>query len=1126
MATNFAPRFHEATVVLEAGKPLTFRLPPMSAGGVGVRIFQLDDGDDDTPHPHRPDFDPVGVDSPPPPQPRPPKAATDVELTLSHSSHLTKTGTRSVSAKSLWFDDLWRLTLRRNKRGAAPVAPRSYRVRVDYTSQLPIVERRIATSFFNDGFEANWNRQGYLRLKLIDSTVQLIVKADLASLQGIDPVHDIDTDELSFESPVESTSFTLSVGAGPMPPAARAGSGNAMFILARAEFPRVAAKVEIPLHNDEERTVSSVRFDLRLYLTVRGNGVGFFPVVDSNLLDAFDFTVHVPNPKETDGITTANLKAELKAGIESSAGKVARFGPFLTPWLTGGRFQLAGLAYEPGAGDQLRPDGVVERATGALVVRYVGPRTAPRSEPELHGGFGSTPAPDDGAPRLFDLPDEDPDPVPGQPAGGGLDPRPPGLRPRLGALAKVERIVVLMQENRSFDQVLGYLKRDGVDSRVEGLDPDPKKHFNSFNGTTIFSRRADGQDPPRRAATDWPSLALIGPGHDSDDVLSQMSGNMGGFVANFARRLGLAQPAGPLAANLRLVMDHFGPDQLPVYAVLAREFGICDHWYTAHAGPTWPNRFVTATGDLNRDPFGQVELDNPSLRTFVPLAQKTLFDHLNDHGVPWRVYEHGFSFIRLFRNFTFDTTNVLPFDDDVRGFEVAARTGALPPVTFIEPDYIDAPPGNDDHPPADMAHGQELVKRIVQALVDSPGFERTVLVITYDEHGGFFDHVQPPNDAPPIGGGLTKLGPRVPAFVVSPMVPAGEPFHGRFDHTSIGATILRRFCGPRPPTVSQRMDSARDLREVLTLADTPRPRSEFASLDLPALAPGPPRRVRSSAPIGEPQGKDDFHFLLGAVRLIAGQPPRRTGLARRAARFDPGELLAYRDTARDGSEPFAQPGSIGTGGWLQFSHLTAGGNGTLYAVDGQGRLLFYRDATQDGSGDVANPRVIGRGGWQAFRFLCSGGDGILYAVDGAGRLLRYRDHKRDGTGDVANPVVISVDGWAQHRFVLGGGDGHLYVVDVSGQLLLHRDSMRDAPDAVGAPSVIGRSGWSAMQHVAAGGDGVLYAVDDRGRLLFFRDRSRNGTGEVAGPTVLEANGWLRFKHVTGDRRGLVYAVPE
>jgi hypothetical protein len=78
------------------------------------------------------------------------------------------------------------------------------------------------------------------------------------------------------------------------------------------------------------------------------------------------------------------------------------------------------------------------------------------------------------------------------------------------------------------------------------------------------------------------------------------------------------------------------------------------------------------------------------------------------------VFEHGYSFLRLYGKFTFDTENIVPFDDPVRGFEAAARQGELPQVTLIEPDYIDLPPGNDDHPPADMAEGQKLIERIAR----------------------------------------------------------------------------------------------------------------------------------------------------------------------------------------------------------------------------------------------------------------------------------------------------------------------------------------------------------------------------------------------------------------------------
>jgi hypothetical protein len=120
----------------------------------------------------------------------------------------------------------------------------------------------------------------------------------------------------------------------------------------------------------------------------------------------------------------------------------------------------------------------------------------------------------------------------------------------------------------------------------------------------------------------------------------------------------------------------------------------------------------------------------------------------------------------------------------------------------------------------------------------------------------------------------------VPTFVVSPLVERGKVIHERFDHTSIGATILRRFSGlQRPPKISARLDAATDLRVALTL-DQPRPRSDFASIGLPPLTAAAAASTRralrraSRRPIGTPTGKDDFHWLLSAMRLVTGEVPR------------------------------------------------------------------------------------------------------------------------------------------------------------------------------------------------------------------------------------------------------------
>jgi phospholipase C len=154
-------------------------------------------------------------------------------------------------------------------------------------------------------------------------------------------------------------------------------------------------------------------------------------------------------------------------------------------------------------------------------------------------------------------------------------------------------------------------------------------------------------------------------------------------------------------------------------------------------------------------------------------------------------------------------------------FFSAARAGTLPNVAWIDPNFVDvggAVGSNDDHPPSDVRGGQELVLRIFNALARSPAWERTLLVITYDEHGGFFDHVEPPeaDDSDPRPE-FHAYGPRVPAVVVSPRVRAGVS-HEVFDHTSIIKTCLVRFCRREDgliPDMGARVSAANHLGVVL-----------------------------------------------------------------------------------------------------------------------------------------------------------------------------------------------------------------------------------------------------------------------------------------------------------------------
>ena len=186
-------------------------------------------------------------------------------------------------------------------------------------------------------------------------------------------------------------------------------------------------------------------------------------------------------------------------------------------------------------------------------------------------------------------------------------------------------------------------------------------------------------------------------------------------------------------------MGYYNAGQVPVYDALAREFMICQRWFAAHPGSTFCNRFYTLTGRLNRDSFGNFEFNNFTGDDFKPVSTKTIFDHLSDHGVSWHYYEHRYCTLRLFERYTTDINYIVDVDDPSRGFYASAMAGTLPSVSFIDPNFIDEPDGqdNDDGAPSDIRAGQNLIGRVVNAVMQGPKWNKTLLIITYDEHGGF-----------------------------------------------------------------------------------------------------------------------------------------------------------------------------------------------------------------------------------------------------------------------------------------------------------------------------------------------------------------------------------------------------
>ena len=360
-------------------------------------------------------------------------------------------------------------------------------------------------------------------------------------------------------------------------------------------------------------------------------------------------------------------------------------------------------------------------------------------------------------------------------------------------LADIETIVFVMMENRSFDHALGYLgtRAAAPPLAVEGLRDDPAwlDQFANAHAGQIYPVHAlspetqQFADPPHDHAT----IAIqIGTA-----PASGISGGMGGFVDSYMTRS--PPPADPSA-----VMGHYTAEAVPVFDFFARNFTVCDHWFAALPTGTQPNRLMAMSGH-------STILDNAAV--LLP-DQPLVYDWLTQHHVTWCAYQWGgfFPFFSLMGKWLPEITTSLALSDlggrgRFRRYQRFAEhwngAEAMPSVIFIEPEYTDGPHGtpNDDHPPSGIARGQAFLADIYRTLTGNPQrWRNTLLIVTYDEHGGFFDHVTPlPIPANVGGAAIATTGVRVPAFAVSPHVSPGVPFTERLDHTSFLQLLADRF---------------------------------------------------------------------------------------------------------------------------------------------------------------------------------------------------------------------------------------------------------------------------------------------------------------------------------------------
>ena len=284
-------------------------------------------------------------------------------------------------------------------------------------------------------------------------------------------------------------------------------------------------------------------------------------------------------------------------------------------------------------------------------------------------------------------------------------------------------------------------------------------------------------------------------------------------------------------------MAYYTSDEIPFYYSLARTFPLCDRYFCSVLAQTYPNRRFLLSGTA----FGLIATDTSSVGGIPPNG--TIFDRLDAHGISWNSYATNVSTLYVISDIVKKNPGRIKTIDQ---FHADAKAGSLPAVSYVDPNILNATEEN----PQDIALGEYFVSTVVGSLLNSPAWDRTMLVWTYDEHGGYYDHVPPPaaippDDIPPVltdanqPGAYDRYGFRVPTVVMSPYSKRDFVSHTVYDHTSVLKTIEKKW---NLPAMTYRDANANDLFDCLDLK-----KRSFA--DPPTLAaPGNPTGVATATP--------------------------------------------------------------------------------------------------------------------------------------------------------------------------------------------------------------------------------------------------------------------------------------
>lgn len=388
------------------------------------------------------------------------------------------------------------------------------------------------------------------------------------------------------------------------------------------------------------------------------------------------------------------------------------------------------------------------------------------------------------------------------------------------ALRRYDHIVVLMMENRSFDHYFGHLSMPtsmGGEGRtdVDGLKGNEVQHLYGPNGEIQKSFNLFHA-----------STRKVGDiAHGWDDCHTQFNnGGMNGFIQAQAIDMAKEDPAcGHHCAELGDPMAYYKREDTPVLHELLDNYALCDRWFSSVMGPTWPNRFYlhagTSMGIKSNDKMDTSHHPNDDDET------RTIWHEMKDKCLNAVNYSMDFAF-NLGGFGLFNSTPTRSVFKQARpsggkgnpppppeSFEEACERGTLPSVSMIDPAFIFAP--CDDHPPHDIKSGQAFISSIYKLLTKNPKvWEKTLFIITYDEHGSFYDHVSPPKIDTDNFQDFNQLGFRVPSLVIGPYVKKNYVSHVQYDHTSFLSTVTRRF-GLSP--LNNRVAKANDVSDCIDM---------------------------------------------------------------------------------------------------------------------------------------------------------------------------------------------------------------------------------------------------------------------------------------------------------------------